>query len=162
MERPNILIIDDDRSHAVSTADALASSGFHCDVVSSGNEGLARIEANAYDLIITDLRMPDINGIDIVRSARKKSSDCEVIVMTGYAAEETAIEAFNEGASDYIPKPFDLRILRVKIARALVGLNPAMRGTMRKGGFMTRDPREKERKKPGRKGARRSFQFTKR
>jgi len=52
--------------------------------------------------------------------------------------------------------------VQLGIARALVGLNPEMRSTMRKGGFMTRDPREKERKKPGRKGARRSFQFTKR
>ena len=52
--------------------------------------------------------------------------------------------------------------IQLGIARALVGLNPEMRPTMRKGGFMTRDPREKERKKPGRKGARRSFQFTKR
>jgi len=52
--------------------------------------------------------------------------------------------------------------IQLGIARALVGLNPEMRATMRKGGFMTRDPREKERKKPGRKGARRSFQFTKR
>ena len=52
--------------------------------------------------------------------------------------------------------------IQLGIARAIVGLNPEMRATMRKGGFMTRDPREKERKKPGRKGARRSFQFTKR
>lgn len=52
--------------------------------------------------------------------------------------------------------------IQLGIARALVGLNPEMRSTMRKGGFMTRDPRAKERKKPGRKGARRSFQFTKR
>ncbi len=119
MDKTRILVIDDDRGHAEATAETLERAGHACVIATSGNEGAHRIDTEAFDLVITDLVMRDQNGIDMVRRARAKSPDTEVIVMTGYPSYETAIEALNEGAYDYLDKPVDLNILRAKVRKVL-------------------------------------------
>jgi len=118
-EKNRILVLDDDRGHAEAAAESLDRAGYQCTVATSGTEGLKLLEQDAYDVVLTDLVMRDVSGIDIVRRARRASPETEVIVMTGYPSYETALEAMDEGAYDYLNKPIDLNILRAKIRKAL-------------------------------------------
>ena len=119
MDKTRILVIDDDRGHAEATAESLERSGYSCVIATTGSDGAQKIETEPFDLVITDLVMRDFNGIEIVRRARAKSPDLEVIVMTGYPSYETAVEALDEGAYDYLDKPVDLNVLRAKVRKVL-------------------------------------------
>jgi two-component system response regulator HydG len=119
LDKTRILVIDDDRGHAEATAESLERSGYSCVIATTGTDGAQRIEAEPFDLVITDLVMRDFNGIEIIRRARAKSPDLEVIVMTGYPSYETAVEALDEGAYDYLDKPVDLNVLRAKVRKVL-------------------------------------------
>jgi len=114
-----ILVIDDDRAHAEATAESLAREGVRCDLAFTGKDGAERIEEEDYDVIVTDLVMRDLSGLDIIRKAKARRPDTELIVMTGYPSYETALEALDEGAYDYLDKPIDLNILRAKLKKAL-------------------------------------------
>jgi len=118
-EKVSVLVLDDDRAHAEAAAESLSRSGYDCTVATSGTEGARLLEKNSYDIVLTDLVMRDFSGIEIVRKVRASSPETEVIVMTGYPSYETALEAMNEGAYDYLNKPIDLNILRAKIRKAL-------------------------------------------
>ncbi len=112
-------MVDDDRGHAETLAEVVAGEGCECSLAFTGTEGAEAVEREEFDLVITDLVMHDLTGLDLLRRAKAKSPDTEVLVLTGYASEDTAIEALNEGAYDYIAKPFNLPILRAKLRRAL-------------------------------------------
>jgi two-component system response regulator HydG len=118
-EKTRILVLDDDRGHAETAAESLERAGYECSVATSGSEGLRVLEADPYDVVLTDLVMRDLSGIDVVRRVKARSPETEVIVMTGYPSYETALEAMDEGAYDYLNKPIDLNILRAKIRKAL-------------------------------------------
>ena len=118
-EKARLLVLDDDRAHAETAAESLERAGYHCTVATSGSEGLKLIESKPFDLILTDLVMRDVSGLEIVRKSRARSPETEIIVMTGYPSYETALEAMDEGAYDYLNKPIDLNILRAKIRKAL-------------------------------------------
>ena len=118
-QKVKLLVLDDDRSHAETAAESLERAGYACTVATTGAEGLALIEKESFDLILTDLVMRDVSGLDIVRRVRAKSPETEIIVMTGYPSYDTALEAMDEGAYDYLNKPIDLNVLRVKIRKAL-------------------------------------------
>jgi two-component system response regulator HydG len=118
-EKIRVLVIDDDGAHAEAAAESLARSGYDCSVATSGTEGLQRLENDGYDVVLTDLVMRDISGNEIVRKVKASSPETEVIVMTGYPSYETALEAMDVGAYDYLNKPIDLNILRAKIKKAL-------------------------------------------
>ena len=118
-EKIRVLVIDDDGAHAEAAAESLARSGYECSVATSGTEGLQRLENDGYDVVLTDLVMRDFSGNEIVRKVKASSPETEVIVMTGYPSYETALEAMDVGAYDYLNKPIDLNILRAKIKKAL-------------------------------------------
>jgi len=118
-EKIRVLVIDDDKGHAETLAEVVEREGHECSVAFTGAEGAEAIDNEDFDLILTDLVMHDVSGLEILRKAKSKSSETEVLVLTGYASEDTAIEALNEGAYDYIAKPFNLPILRVKLRNAL-------------------------------------------
>jgi two-component system response regulator HydG len=118
-EKARVLVIDDDRGHAEAAAESLERAGYACSVAATGTEGLRAVEADSFDLVLTDLVMRDLSGIDLVRRVKARSPETEVIVMTGYPSYETALEAMNEGAYDYLNKPIDLNILRAKMRKAL-------------------------------------------
>ncbi|MHC4605435.1 MAG: sigma-54-dependent transcriptional regulator [Planctomycetota bacterium] len=118
-DKVRILVIDDDRAHAETTAESLERSGYACTLAFSGTEGAKLIEEKDFDIIVTDLVMRDLSGIDIIRRARDRRPDTEIIVITGYPSYETALEAIDEGAYDYLDKPIDLNILRAKLKKAL-------------------------------------------
>jgi len=118
-EKVTVLVIDDDGAHAEAASESLARSGYECTVATSGTEGARRLEKEDYDVVLTDLVMRDLSGIEIVRKVKASRPETEVIVMTGYPSYETALEAMDEGAYDYLNKPIDLNILRAKIRKAL-------------------------------------------
>ncbi len=118
-EKTRVLVLDDDRGHAEAAAESLERAGYECRVAGSGTEGLRILQEEGFDVVLTDLVMRDVSGIEIVRKVKARTPETEVIVMTGYPSYETALEAMDEGAYDYLNKPIDLNILRAKIRKAL-------------------------------------------
>jgi two-component system response regulator HydG len=118
-EKTRVLVIDDDGALAEAAAESLERSGYACTVAVSGTEGLRTLESEEFDVVLTDLVLRDSSGLDIVRRVKAASPETEIIVMTGYPSYETALEALNEGAYDYLNKPIDLNILRAKLRKAV-------------------------------------------
>jgi len=103
----NILVIDDETKMTYLVESALEEAGFSVTAVNSPDKALKLMEKHSYDIIITDLTMPKISGLDILEKAGQKG-DSEVILMTAYGTVETAVEAMKKGAADYIMKPFPM------------------------------------------------------
>lgn len=101
-----ILIIDDEDIVLKSCLRILRNEDYQVDTAYSGEDGLAKIEEKAYDLVVTDLMMPGKSGMDVLRTIKERKLDLTVIIFTGFATAETAREALKMGAFDYIPKPF--------------------------------------------------------
>ena len=118
-ETASILIIDDDGRHAEATADALSLVGYKCTIARSGEEGLEALKRRQYDLVLTDLVMGSVSGLEILRQAQAIDPFASVMVLTGHGTIETAVEAIKRGAADYITKPLNIEALRVKVEKAL-------------------------------------------
>src|SRR4051795_9165977 len=116
---PNrVLIIDDEQLHAEAVAESLERVGYDCAIATSGSAGAKKIEAEDFDLILTDLRMEDMDGLAILRLAKQQAPDTEVVVITGHGDVKTAVEAIKQGAANYLTKPFDIAELRAIVDRA--------------------------------------------
>lgn len=115
----NVVVVDDKLEMAETIADSLSDAGFCTFAVRSGRLALARIENEAVDALVTDLRMPDMDGIELLLAAHRIAPDLPVIVMTAYGALETAIESIRRGAYHYVTKPFKIDELVVYLNRAL-------------------------------------------
>ena len=89
----NVLVIDDDKHLAETIAESLERRGHTCTVATSGKAGAAKLEQDEFDVVLTDLRMADLDGLAIVERCRKQLPDAEVFVITGYADVKTAVEA---------------------------------------------------------------------
>jgi two-component system response regulator HydG len=113
-----VLIVDNDQSHAETVAESLERVGYECEVATSGTQGAELIERETFDLVITDLKMADIDGLEILARAKKVLPDCEVIVVTGYGTIPSAVAAMQQGAFNYLQKPLDLGHLRVIAEKA--------------------------------------------
>jgi len=112
-----ILIIDDEPLMRISISDALKGDGYHAAETASGKEGIALVKDGSFDIVITDLRLPDLDGIEVLKSCKRASPDTFVILITAYGAVETAVEAMKYGAYDYITKPFSMDELLLMIKR---------------------------------------------
>jgi DNA-binding NtrC family response regulator len=106
MARAQILVIDDEPLMRDFLEETLVRAGFGVVTASDGIAGLGEIRKNAYDLVITDIRMPGVDGIGLLEETKKLQPDIAVIMMTAYASVETAVDALRLGAADYIMKPF--------------------------------------------------------
>lgn len=113
-----VLIIDDDRGLAETLSETLERVGYDCTVATSGTEGSRRIDNDEWDVILTDLKMADVDGLTILRKAREAQPDAEVIMISGYGDIKTAVEAMQLGASTYLTKPVDRDELRATVAKA--------------------------------------------
>lgn len=102
-----ILVIEDDPGIAVCVEMLLGSRGYTCAVFNDGASGLAHLAAEQVDLLITDLRLPDTSGLDILAHSKAERPELPVILMTSYSSLENAIDALRKGAVDYLIKPFD-------------------------------------------------------
>jgi len=114
-----ILVVDDQRNMRTTLAIMLRGAGYDVDEAADGKQGAELGVGGAYDLVITDLRMGKLSGIDVLRAVKKNFALTEVIVMTAYGTIETAVEAMRLGAHDYIQKPFTEQELLMKVDRAL-------------------------------------------
>jgi len=101
-----VLVVDDEAVAANSVRRTLSRRGFRVDEAFSGNEALNRILSEMYDLVLLDMKMPDTNGIELLPTIKKHRPKLPVVVVTGYASIDTAVEAIQRGASDYVAKPF--------------------------------------------------------
>jgi DNA-binding NtrC family response regulator len=115
----NILIVDDETSVADILKDCLSDKGRSIHVCYNGLDGIEHIQRNHYDLIIVDLVMPKVGGLDVLKYAKKENPDILVIIITGYASLETAIMAVKEGAYDYIRKPCKLEEIKIVVDNAI-------------------------------------------
>jgi two-component system, NtrC family, response regulator HydG len=113
-----VLVIDDDAAHADAVADSLARVGYDCTAATTGAEGIAMLDRDAYEVIVTDLRMKDASGMDVLAAARERLPDAEVIVVTGHGTVQSAVEAMQRGAFNYLLKPLDLKQLRAVVDNA--------------------------------------------
>jgi two-component system response regulator HydG len=113
-----VLVIDNDKSHAQAMAETLERVGYDCTVVTSGPEGVRCIDQDAYDVIITDLVMNEVDGEAVLRHAKETLPDCEVIVVTGHGSVPKAVEAMQQGAFNFLEKPLTPDRLRAVTARA--------------------------------------------
>lgn len=113
-----VLVIEDDPDGRQSVQDALADAGFNVVAAPDGKSGLAWLTKGAFDVVLSDVRLPDIDGMEVLENIRQKHSDVPVLLMTAYGTVATAVAALKKGAYDYILKPLDLDDLQVKVARA--------------------------------------------
>ncbi len=114
-----ILFIDDEPGSRESLTLLFKREGYHVDAVSAGEEALSLLTKKSYDVIITDLFLPGVSGIDILKRVKEQSLPCNVILITGNASAETAVRAMKEGAFDYITKPLNFEKLKVLVAKAI-------------------------------------------
>jgi DNA-binding response OmpR family regulator len=114
-----ILVVDDEAMPRMTITRALNLMGYKADEAASGAEALSKLAARFYDLVLLDLRMPGIDGVEVMRRANKLCPDTLVIILTAHATLESAITAVRLGAVDYLLKPYSLRDTEAAIARAL-------------------------------------------
>lgn len=115
----NLLIVDDEQSYRQLLNLVFQGDGHNIRTAMNGRDALAKLEAESADVIITDVKMPDMDGIELLRSVREFLPDVGVILMTAFATVETAREAFKLGADDFIQKPFDVEELKIIVKKAL-------------------------------------------
>ncbi len=118
-EKSKILVVDDELPVCKSVASALANENYAVDMALSGEEALRKEEENRYDIIVADLMMLGISGMDLLKLLKEKRPEIMVIMITGYPSIKTAVESIKLGAFDYLPKPFTPNELRTLISRAL-------------------------------------------
>jgi excisionase family DNA binding protein len=122
--RRRILIVDDEQAVRDLVAKALGES-YNVDTVADGPTAIERLRATTYDLLITDLKMPGMDGLSVIREARRRTQALPIIIITGYSTEASAIEAINLGVSGYLTKPFRVPRVLAATARALGEPEPA-------------------------------------
>jgi two-component system response regulator PilR (NtrC family) len=115
----DILIVDDERSMREFLGIYLRREGYRIEAAPGGHEAIATLKARAFDVIITDLRMPDIDGLSVLAEAKRLHPNTEVIVVTAFSTTETAIAAMKAGAHDYLTKPFKIDEVGLVVDRAM-------------------------------------------
>lgn len=113
-----VLIVDDDEAHAQAVAESLERVGYLCTVATSGKRAVSLLESQNFDVVITDLLMDDVDGMEILRKAKEELPDAEVILLTGHATVKTALAAGQQGAHNILTKPVDIKELRVTVDKA--------------------------------------------
>jgi len=119
--KARVLVVDDELPVCKSVCKALEREDYSIETALSGEEAIERSRAGPYDVVITDLMMPGISGMELLEAIRKEAPGTRVIMITGYPSITSAVEALKNGAFDYIPKPFTPDELRSQVSRALAG-----------------------------------------
>ena len=116
---PDILIIDDEKAIRKTLSEILSFEGYKIDEASDGEEGLKRFRDKPYDVVLCDIKMPKLDGIEFLQKAGETNADVPIIMISGHGNIETAVEAVKKGAYDYISKPPDLNRLLITIRNAM-------------------------------------------
>ncbi len=117
--RARILVVDDEESIRDLLRLVLTGEGYTVVTASGGEEAIEYLEAQPFDLVITDLVMPTVNGVEVLRGAKRIDPNFPVIVITGYPSVETVTELVRLGAGDYLTKPFNVDVVIVTVAKLL-------------------------------------------
>jgi excisionase family DNA binding protein len=117
--RPRILVVDDEASIRDLLAKTLALAEYDVDVAPDGRSALERMRLYPYDLLIADLKMPGMDGLTVIKEAKRYKTDLPVIIITGFSTESSAIEAVNLGVAGYLTKPFRVPQVLAAAAKAL-------------------------------------------
>lgn len=112
---PRVLVVDDERSMREMLNIVLKREGYEVVLAESGEAAVAALERAPFDLLISDIKMPDMSGVDVLRAAKRIDPDILGIMITAFASTESAIEAMRLGACDYLSKPFDIDLLKMKV-----------------------------------------------
>jgi two-component system response regulator HydG len=113
-----VLIVDDDEAHAQAVAESLRRIGCDCTVAVSGKRGVSLIESENFDVVVTDMKMDEVDGLEILNHTKEELPDAEVIVVTGHGSIGSAVTAMQHGAYTYLPKPLDINELRAAVQKA--------------------------------------------
>ncbi|MBI5690446.1 MAG: sigma-54-dependent Fis family transcriptional regulator [Verrucomicrobia bacterium] len=137
LSRIHILVVDDERALCAGLQEALRREGYSVDTAHDAPAALKRVEARLYNLVVTDVRLPGSDGLQLLREVRQRSPDTQFIVMTAYGTVENAVTAMKDGAYDYLLKPVDVKRLRAVVVKALelqavVAENSELRERLRK------------------------------
>jgi diguanylate cyclase (GGDEF)-like protein len=114
-----ILVVDDEEIMREFLREVLSDQGYKIDLASSGKDAVEKMAEQEYDLVLTDIVMPELDGLGVVAAAKELPYEVDVVVMTGYASMETAVESMKLGASDYITKPFNIDQIRIIVKNAI-------------------------------------------
>ena len=106
MSKGRILVIDDEDIVRLSCSRTLVPEGYELKMAKNGQEGIKMLEEESFDLVLTDLKMPNMDGIEVLGTIKEKWPKTDVVIVTGYQTVETAVKAIKLGAFDYIEKPF--------------------------------------------------------
>jgi two-component system response regulator PilR (NtrC family) len=112
---PRILVVDDERSMREMLQIVLRREGYEVLLAENGRAAIDLLEREPVDILISDIKMPDLSGVDVLRAAKKIDQDILGIMITAFASTETAVEAMRLGACDYLSKPFDIDLLKMKV-----------------------------------------------
>lgn len=113
------LIVDNDRAHAMAMSEILERVGYVCEIATSGPEGRKQVEQNTYDVVVTDLVMNEVDGMEVLARTREMLPACQVIMVTGHATVPKAVEAMQQGAFNFLEKPISSDRLRAVFERAV-------------------------------------------
>lgn len=116
---PRILLAEDDEIMRISVSDRLKKFGWQVDEAQDGNEAIRLFQKHQYHLVISDIRMPGLDGLSLLHEIHQQSPDTDVIIMTAHGSVDDAIECLRQGAADYILKPFDMDNLIIRVSRLL-------------------------------------------
>jgi excisionase family DNA binding protein len=118
-DRPRVLVVDDEASIRELLSKTLALAEYEVDTAQDGRAAIERLRLGHYDLLIADLKMPGLDGLSLIREAKRLKADLPVIIITGFSTESSAIEAVNLGVAGYLTKPFRVPQVLAAAARAL-------------------------------------------
>ncbi len=113
-----VLVVDDDEAHGQAVADSLRRGNCDCTVAKTGQRGLELIESEQFDIVVTDLRMGEVDGLQILEKTKKELPEAEVIILTGHGTINSAVAAMQGGAYTYLTKPLDINELRQSVEKA--------------------------------------------
>jgi len=119
MTRARLLVVDDDAESREVVAEALQAEGYTVTTAGGGQEALGLVKERVYDVVVSDIRMPDLDGLFLLRELREAAPDVSVILMTAFGTVEAALEAIKDGAYDYVSKPLHLDELLITVRRAI-------------------------------------------
>jgi len=114
-----ILVIDDEEIVGKSCSRILSPDGYQVEYETNPKKGLAKVESGNYDLVLLDLRMPEMDGVEVLKKLKQKRPEVEVVIITAYSSVDTAVETLKTGAKDYVPKPFTPEELKEVVKKAL-------------------------------------------
>jgi len=122
-----VLIIDDEVVFSANMVKLLNTRGYRTSAVNGGEEGIRVLEKGAFDVVVLDLKMPGMNGIEVLKKIKELNIQAQVILLTGHGCVDTAMEAIRLGAFDYLPKPCEVKELSEMIENTQKNRNPKLK-----------------------------------